>query len=313
MRPLTVRVRSRVQPTCAVVVLELEPVGDVELPPYEPGAHIDLVLANGMVRQYSLLPPPPGRSTWRVAVLREATGRGGSAYVHDSVQVGTTLTVIGPRNHFKLLPAAGYVFIAGGIGITPLLGMIEAAERAEIPWQLFYAGRARREMAFLAELQRRYAYRVSPHAGDTHGRLDVTEVVRRAGLDTLVYCCGPEPMTREAEAAGADRPGLVRVERFTPAELPPPSADTPFEVELVRSGERLAVPAGTSLLDVLDDAGVFVISSCQEGTCGSCETGVLDGVVDHRDSVLTAEEQAAGNTMMVCVSRALSPSLTLDI
>src|SRR4051812_924421 len=126
MRPLTVRVRSRVQPTSAVVVIELEPVGDVVLPPFEPGAHIDLVLANGMVRQYSLLPPPPGRTTWRVAVLQEPAGRGGSVYVHDSVQVGTSLTAIGRRNHFALAPAARYVFIAGGIGITPLLGMIEA-------------------------------------------------------------------------------------------------------------------------------------------------------------------------------------------
>jgi ferredoxin-NADP reductase len=312
MRPLTVRVRSRAQPTCAVVVLELEPVGDVALPPFEPGAHIDLVLANGMVRQYSLLPPPPGRTTWRVAVLREATGRGGSAYVHDSVQVGTTLTAIGPRNHFALAPAARYVFIAGGIGITPLLGMIEAAERAEAPWQLYYAGRARSEMLFLPELRRRYAYRISPHAADAHGRLDVTGVVRRAGDDALVYCCGPEAMTREAESAGG-APGQVRVERFTPVELPDQAPEAPFEIELARSGKHLAVPVGTSLLDVLDDAGVFVISSCQEGTCGSCETGVLDGVVDHRDSVLTAEEQAAGNTMMVCVSRALSPSLTLDL
>lgn len=313
MRPLTVRVRARVQPTCAVVVLELEPVGDVALPPFDPGAHIDLVLANGMVRQYSLLPSPPGRTSWRVAVLREPTGRGGSAYVHDSVRVGSTLTVLGPRNHFTLAPAARYVFIAGGIGITPILGMIEAAERAETPWQLFYAGRTRREMFFLTELQRRYAYRVSPHAADTHDRLDVTGVVRRAGEGTLVYCCGPDPMTREAEAAGAERPGLVRVERFTPAELPRPTTDTPFEVALARSGMHLAVPVGTSVLDVLDEAGVFVISSCQEGTCGSCETGVLDGVVDHRDSVLTAEERAAGNTMMVCVSRAGSDSLTLDL
>jgi len=313
MRSLTLRVRSRVQPTSATVVLELEPVGDVALPPFEPGTHIDLVLANGMVRQYSLLPPPPGRATWRVAVLREANGRGGSAYVHDSVHVGTTVTAIGPRNHFTLAPAARYVFIAGGIGITPLLGMIQAAERAETPWQLFYAGRTRREMLFLSELRRRYAHRVSPHAADTHVRLDVTGVVRRAGDDTLVYCCGPDPMMREAEAAGADRPGLVRVERFTPAELPPQTTDTSFEVQLAGSGTHLAVPAGTSLLDVLDDAGVFVISSCQEGTCGSCETGVLDGVVDHRDSVLTPEERAAGTTMMVCVSRALTPSLTLDL
>jgi ferredoxin-NADP reductase len=307
------RVRSRVQPTSTVAVIELEPVGDGSLPPFEPGAHIDLVLANGMVRQYSLLPPLPGRTSWRVAVLREPAGRGGSAFVHDSVEVGTTLTAIGPRNHFALTPAARYVFVAGGIGITPLLGMIEAAERAEIPWQLFYAGRTRREMLFLAELLRRYAYRVSPHAADTHGRLDVTDVVRRAADDALVYCCGPDSMTREAEAAGADRPGLVRVERFAPADLARPTPDTSFDVELARSGTRLAVPAGTSLLDMLDDAGVFVISSCQEGTCGSCETGVLDGMVDHRDSVLTSEERAAGSTMMVCVSRALSPSLTLDL
>jgi ferredoxin-NADP reductase len=144
--------------------------------------------------------------------------------VHDSVQVGTTLTAIGPRNHFTLVPAARYVFIAGGIGITPLLGMIEAAERAQTPWQLFYAGRTRREMLFLTELRRRYAYRVSPHAADTHGRLDVTAVVRRAGDDTLAYCCGPDPMTREAEAAGADRPGLLSPkDRLRPGRVAPPS------------------------------------------------------------------------------------------
>ena len=291
-----------------VVRLTLRDPAGAALPAWEPGAHLDLVLGPDLVRQYSLCGDPADRSVLQVAVLREPAGRGGSAYVHERLAAGETLRVRGPRNHFALEPAPRYLFVAGGIGITPLVPMIAAAEAAGAGWRLLYGGRTRASMAFATELGGRYGDRVELVPQDQFGLLDLDAAVA-AEPGAAVYCCGPEPLLAAMEDRCA--PGTLHVERFT--AKPDPGAKTAFEVELAQSGRTLAVPADRSVLEVVEESGVAVLSSCREGTCGTCETGVLAGVPDHRDAVLTAAEQEAGDVMMICVSRSAGPRLVLDL
>ncbi|MFD4256350.1 PDR/VanB family oxidoreductase [Streptomyces sp. NPDC058534] len=285
------------------------PLGE-ELPRWEPGAHVDVVLAPGLERQYSLCGDPADRAVWRIAVLRERAGRGGSAYAHQELKVGDRVRVRGPRNHFRLEPARRYRFVAGGIGITPILPMLAAAEEAGAEWSLLYGGRTRDSMAFTGEL-RRYGDRVTLVPEDESGRLDLAPVVEDVPGDTLVYCCGPGPLL---DAVGARCPaGRLRVERFSPGEAQPAGPDPGFEVVLARSGRTVAVPPDVSVLDAVRGAGVEVLFSCTEGTCGTCETEVVAGEPEHRDSVLTEEERAAGETMLICVSRCRGRRLVLDL
>jgi ferredoxin-NADP reductase len=290
--------------------LTLRAAGGGELPAWEPGAHVDLILSPGLVRQYSLCGDPGDRERWRLAVLREPDGRGGSAYVHERLEAGAELTVDGPRNHFELRPSPAYLFIAGGIGITPILPMIAAAEAAGAGWRLLYGGRQRGSMAYLDRLAG-YGDRVTVSPQDTTGLLDLS-VLDRPRPDTLVYCCGPEPLLAAVEARCEGwPPGSLRVERFTAPEVTGPDHD--FDVVLAATGRTVRVPAGVSILKAVEEAGVPVLSSCQEGTCGTCETAVLDGEPDHRDAVLTGEERDAGDFMMICVSRCRGERLTLDL
>jgi ferredoxin-NADP reductase len=281
------------------------------LPQWNPGAHVDLVLGPGLVRQYSLCGDPSQRRAWRLAVLRETGGRGGSAYVHDRLDVGARVRVRGPRNHFPLRPAPAYLFIAGGIGVTPILPMIGEVHEAGAEWRLLYGGRTRASMAFLDELAR-YGDRVTVRPQDETGLLDLDAVLDPPRADTLVYCCGPEPLLAAVQRRCSAWPaGALHVERFTP--IPVEAPEDEFEVVLNNSGRTVTVPAGTSILKAVEAAGVTVLSSCQEGTCGTCETGVVEGRPDHRDCVLNAEERAAGDVMMICVSRSLGPRLVLDL
>jgi ferredoxin-NADP reductase len=283
------------------------------LPAWEPGAHVDLVLGPDLVRQYSLCGEPADRRAWRVAVLREPAGRGGSAFVHDRLAVGDRVAAHGPRNRFPLVPSPDYLFIAGGIGITPILPMLAAAERAGAAWRLVYGGRRRASMAFVPAL-RRYGDRVEIRPQDECGLLDLDSLLGAPAPGTLVYCCGPEPLLVAVERRCRDWPdGSLHVERFAAAPAGPTAPGVEIEVELRASGRVLTVPAGTSILRAVEEAGVAVLSSCREGTCGTCETDVLDGVPDHRDTVLTDAERAAGDVMMICVSRSLTPRLVLDL
>jgi len=343
-----------------VTALTLRRADGGELPAWEPGAHIDLVLdaahadaahtdaaqagaaqagaaqaaGTPLVRQYSLCGDPADRASWRIAVLREPSGRGGSALVHDRLAAGSEVRVRGPRNRFAFEPAKRYRFVAGGIGITPLLPMIAAADAAGADWRLLYGGRQRASMAFLAELAG-YGESVEIRPQDEHGLLDLAGFLGgpdgSGGVDpdTLVYCCGPEPLLAAAEQV-CD-PELLRIERFSAsaaasaaASAPGagavgavgaagPAADAAFEVVLASSGRTLPVPADRSVLEVLEEAGVAPLSSCREGTCGTCETGVLEGVPDHRDVLLTPAEREANDTMFVCVSRSCGPRLVLDL
>ncbi|MBC7269244.1 MAG: oxidoreductase [Streptomyces sp.] len=292
-----------------VVALTLRHPRGGPLPAWTPGAHVDVLLGPGLERQYSLCGDPADRSVWRIAVLREADGRGGSAYVHNEVRPGTRLRLRGPRNHFALEPAARYRFVAGGIGITPILPMLAAADRAGADWTLLYGGRTRASMAFTGEL-RRYGDRVTLRPRDEAGPLDPAPVVDDLPEGTLVYCCGPGPLLDAMEERCPA--GALRVERFRPTAQRD-GYDGEFEVVLVRTGRTVGVPAGVSVLEAVRAAGVEVLYSCAEGTCGTCETDVVEGVPDHRDSVLTGAERAAGDTMMICVSRCRGRRLVLDL
>ncbi len=279
-----------------------------ELPDWTPGAHIDLEIRPGLTRQYSLCGDPADRGRWRIAVLREEPGRGGSRHLHDVIMPGDTLRAGEPRNNFPLEPAPGYTFVAGGIGVTPLLPMIREAERAGADWTLHYGGRRRDRMAFTTELAR-HGERVRLLPEDEHGLLPLAGIV--AGSGYPVYCCGPEPLLAAVErVCPAER---LRLERFHPREIEVTEPEREFEVVTSMSGHTIRVAPGESILDVLDAAGVPMPSSCREGTCGTCETPVLEGEVDHRDSVLSESERAAGKSMMVCVSRARSARLVLDV
>jgi ferredoxin-NADP reductase len=302
---------ERVDAADGVVALALADPHGAALPRWSPGAHIDVALTDTLVRQYSLCGDPADTGRWRIAVLREAGGRGGSDFVHDKLHLGSTVPVRELRNNFALARSPRYLFVAGGIGITPILPMLAAADAAGADWRLLYGGRTRASMAFLDELAV-YGERLEIAPQDEAGLLDLDRWLARPRADTLVYCCGPAPLLAAVEQRCARWPGdVLRVERFRPVELDP-AGTRPFALELSLSGRRLTVPADRSALEVLEEAGIPILSSCREGTCGTCETYVLAGEVDHRDSLLTDAERAANDVMYVCVSRARSDRLVVE-
>lgn len=297
-----------------VVELTLARSDGVPLPEWAPGSHIDVYGPDGLVRQYSLCSDPADLLTWRIGVLREPLSRGGSEWVHKHLTEGSAVHLRGPRNQFALEDAAGYVFVAGGIGITPIIPMIAEAQAAGKPWRFVYGGRTRASMAFLPELTAAYGERVEVCPQDEAGLLDVAGIVESLAPGHLLYACGPEPLLVALEtacaAAGSD---ALRVERFAPKAQEDHDEDRPFDIVLAKSGKRLTVAANRSILQTVEEAGVFVLSSCREGTCGTCETVLLEGRADHRDSLLTKAEQDANDTIFICVSRAIDPELTLDL
>ncbi|WP_067689502.1 PDR/VanB family oxidoreductase [Nocardia jejuensis] len=308
MTELTVLVTDRHDEAEGVFSLDLSAVGDAGLPQWSPGAHIDVSVGAAGVRQYSLC-GDPASDHWRIAILHDPAGRGGSDHLFRTALPGTRLQVSLPRNNFELRDSEEYVFVAGGIGITPILPMLVAAERAGRTWTLYYGARTRAHLAFAADLRRYSRVRLVPQ--DEAGLLPLAEIFGEHSGAT-VYCCGPEPMLAAVETEGARAGSEVRTERFT-ARIVDTAADREFEVRLAIDGRSLPIPAGRSIVDVLESAGITLITSCREGTCGSCETAVLEGVVEHRDSVLTAQERESGRTMLPCVSRARSEVLVLDL
>jgi ferredoxin-NADP reductase len=297
-------------PAEGVALLTLSDPAAGHLPPWTPGAHVDLLLGADLVRQYSLCSSPAETGSYQVAVLLTPDTRGGSAAVHALAE-GDRLTVRGPRNHFPLVASRRYVFLAGGIGITPILPMIEEAEAAGADWQLHYGGRSRASMAF-TDLLASYGDRVHLVPQDEAGLLDLATILGTPADDTLVYCCGPEPLLAAVEERCSGWPAhALHLERFS-AKPREDGDNSEFELVLQRSGVTLQVPADTTVFDAMRGAGVSVLGSCLEGICGTCEQIVLEGDVDHRDSVLDEEEQEANECMMVCVSRARSARLVLD-
>ncbi|WP_406474266.1 PDR/VanB family oxidoreductase [Streptomyces platensis] len=275
------------------------------LAPWEPGAHIDLALPNWLTRQYSLCGDPADRECYRVAVRHERLSRGGSEYVHRFLRRGRTLDVSLPRNHFPLVPAPAYLFLAGGIGITAVLPMLRAAAGAGVPASLVYVGRSAAAMPFADELRASYGERVQLIATQEQGRPDLAALAAEPAPGTLVYCCGPASMLAAAEAAFPAE--QLHAERFRPASRTF-GPDTEFEAVCARSARTVRVPADETLLDALAHAGHPLPSGCREGVCGTCELTVLDGEPEHRDDIGAHEGR-----MYACVSRALTPRLVLDL
>jgi ferredoxin-NADP reductase len=299
--------------TSDVVLLELQSPQGNPLPSWAPGAHITLHLDDSLSREYSLCGSTDSNATsWTLAVKRCPDSRGGSVYIHDRTEVGATVAVSGPKNHFQLAPAGEYLFIAGGVGITPIIPMIEHAHRLGVTWRCVYLGKTAASMPFRAQLVSEYGDRVQVHASSDSGRLDLAGLLKQLGEDTALYCCGPESLICDLEKLCAEAKIELHVERFTPKVLDS-TEHQPFDVEISGTDTVLHVPADRSMLDVLLDADLDVMSSCEEGTCGTCEVRVLCGKPDHRDSLLTAAEQQENTRMMPCVSRARSQKLVIEI
>lgn len=299
-----------------VLRLGLVDEASVKLPEWEPGAHLTLELANGLTRQYSLCGDPADRNRYEVAILHDKHGRGGSKFVHTTLRPGDHVTAHGPKNHFQFERAARYVFVAGGIGITPILPMVELADRLGAEFTVLYGGRNQQSMSFQSRLAR-FGDRVQLFFDDVHGLIDLEHALAYPCPDTLLYCCGPESLISAVIAGSTTwNPNAIRFERFSaqlPTQFQNDTEAVGFEVELGSSGTSLIVPADRSVLDVLLEAGVDIPYDCTEGICGSCEVRVTEGEVDHRDIVLTAAERAENQLMMVCCSRARSRRLVLDL
>ena len=310
---IEVTVRQAKLEADGVISLEMVPDSGL-LPAYEPGSHLDIELPSGLIRQYSLCSPPADLSFYRIAVLREPAGRGGSQEVHEAALVGKRVRIRGPRNHFPLEPSPRYLFIAGGIGITPMLAMVIRAEREKSPYELIYVGRTLASMAFRDRLAT--GPHVKVHVSSETGRPDLAELIAGVTDDTLIYACGPAGMLTELEdvCAKAGRSGQLRLEKFDGDGEAAAEAATgdAFEVELAKSGKVLTVNADQGLLEVIQDH-CDVMTSCEDGFCGTCETRVLEGIPEHHDTILNDKERAAGKTMMVCVGRSKSPRLVLDL
>jgi ferredoxin-NADP reductase len=310
-------VRRRSTPAEGVVALDLAHPDSQELPRWEPGAHIDLMLSDGLTRQYSLCGDPRDLSVWRIGVLLDPDSRGGSRYVHENLNEGAAVRVRGPRNHFPLVDAPRYRFIAGGIGITPIVAMIDSAQRAGSDWTLIYLGRSRTTMAFAEALADSYGDRVTLWPRDERGTFDLEAALEDPADNTLVYCCGPERLLSAVEQHCAHWPaGVLHIERFAakaPTAQEAAEALERFEVVCHRSGVTLEVTSEMSILEVLEEANVPTMGSCYEGVCGSCEARVLEGTPVHRDSVLTDAEKAAGEVMLICVSGSRTERLVLDL
>lgn len=283
------------------------------LPAAEPGAHIDIHLPNGMMRQYSLTMPDPSPRKYVIGIKRDPQSRGGSQFIFDSLKVGQLLKISAPRNHFALVENVKHVvLVAGGIGITPIWAMAQRLTALGRPFDLHYSTRSRADMAFLERLQDVPTAHL--HFDDeSNGRfLDIGAIVSKSSKDAHFYCCGPLPMLAAFEAATTGLPPeQVHVEYFSAKEEA--SLEGGFTVQLVRANKEFVIPPGKSILAVLRDEGFNVPYSCEEGICGACETRVISGTPDHRDSVLTDQERAGNKTMMICCSGSKSDKLVLDL
>ncbi|WP_181725584.1 PDR/VanB family oxidoreductase [Nocardia gipuzkoensis] len=306
------RIEARDQDVVSLVLAA--PDGRV-LPPWRPGAHLDLELPSGRLRQYSLCGDPADVRAYRVAVRRIPEGGGGSVEAHDALPVGSPIVVRGPRNAFPFaVPGHGSLaarlhFVAGGIGITPILPMARLAHRLGVEWTMVYTGRSRDTLPFLDEIAG-FGDRVVVRTDDEHGLPDAAALLPGVGPDTAVYCCGPVPMITVIAETVREMPYVeLHSERFSP---PPIVNGKPFEIQFASTGEVLEVGADRSALDTILRARPDRPYSCRQGFCRTCKIRVLAGEPDHRDTVLTAAEHEAGE-MLVCVSRADGGRLVLDL
>jgi ferredoxin-NADP reductase len=310
---LRLRIRSATWEAPNVLSYELRPLEGGELPPFTAGAHIDLTLPNGLVRSYSLINPQSERHRYVVAVQKDRASRGGSKWIHENIRAGDIVPVNGPRNNFALDETAEKsIFIAGGIGITPILSMIERLSALGRDWELVYCSRIRSGTPFLEALQKKPRVRFNFDQEPGGKMLDIAALVGAGPANAHLYCCGPLPMLEAFEQATKDLArNRVHLEYFAAKE--PPARAGGFKVVLAKSGREFTVPPGKTILDTLRDSGIDVPHSCTEGVCGTCETKVLEGIPDHRDLILTETERASNKTMMICCSGAKSEKLVLDL
>lgn len=299
-----------------IISIELREPNNHELPSFSAGAHIDLKLDIGLFRSYSLLNSPGDRDRYLIAVLKNADGQGGSRFIHEELRVGQRLSCTLPRNNFPLDEAAERtVLVAGGIGITPILSMMDRLVAAGKNFRLLYCARSRNEAAFVEYIAANFGDNASFYFDDEHGGPpDLMGILANQPKQTHFYCCGPAPMLEAFEkvcsASGYEN---THIERFA-APLDVAREDLQdYEVFLKKKGITVKVPRGTPMIDALEEAGVDIPFSCREGVCGACETRVLSGIPEHRDSVLSIREQVLGQKIMVCVSGCKSASLTLDL
>lgn len=298
-----------------VVALTFGPADGTALPPWHPGAHLDLHLPSGLIRQYSLCGDPDEPGTYRIAVRRIPTGGGGSIEAH-TLAAGDVITTSGPRNAFPMTvpgfgsPTQRLRFIAGGIGITPIVSMLHRAERLGIDWSMIYTGRSTDTLPFLDELVP-FGSRVTIRTDDVDGLPTADDLLGDCPAGTAVYTCGPAPMLTAIRTRLVGEGDVeLHFERFA---APPVTDGEPFSVQIASTGQTVDVAADETLLTALTKAGVHAPYSCQQGFCGTCRIKALAGTVEHRDGLLTAAEHAAG-LMLTCVSRAAQhEQLTLDL
>lgn len=317
MSTIEVRVEKKVVEADGIVSLELRAIGDTVLPAFAAGAHIDIHLPNGLVRQYSLCNAPAESGRYVVAVLREPKSRGGSAAVHDSVQAGDVLQISTPKNHFHLRPAQRSILIAGGIGVTPLLAMAEALQLTDSTFELHYCARSESRAAFRESLRGRpYAQNVRFYFDDRSEVIKMEDVLGAPARDDHLYVCGPAGFI-EFVTGAAGRLGWasdnVHFEFFAAPKDAIVDTGTAFDVEIASTGARLEVPVGRSVAEVLYEHGFEIPLSCEQGVCGTCVTRVMEGTPDHRDLFLTDEERAQNDRFMPCCSRSISQVLVLDL
>lgn len=312
---LTVLVHTIRLEAQGIISVELRSPTGEDLPPFEAGSHIDLHLPNGLVRSYSLFNSPTERHRYVVGVLNDRNSRGGSRYVHEQLRVGSTIKIAAPRNNFALDESATKsVLLAGGIGVTPIFCMYNRLRAIGKPVELLYCARTKSEAAFVDELLGSGGEVKARFDDQAGGPPNLREMLAAQPAGTHFYCCGPTPMLDAFEATCKELGyGNVHIERFAAAGEVTAAQEGSYQVELAKSGKTIDVPAGMSLLDALLEAGVDADYSCREGVCGACETAVLEGTPDHRDSVLTERERESNKTMMVCVSGCKGNKLVLDI
>lgn len=318
MTTLSVRVQHRNDEADGICSFDLVAVDGTPLPPFTAGSHIDVHLAPGLVRQYSLCNDPSERHRYRIAVLREPQSRGGSVAMHSQIREGQILTISEPRNHFPLVPASRSLLLAGGIGITPILSMAHTLHAQGAAFEMHYCGRSASRMAFRDELAAApFGEHVQMHVddGELSQRFDAAKQLANPQSDVHLYVCGPAGfMDHVLSTAKACRWPEIQLHREYFAAAPiDTSGDGAFEVTLARSGISHQVPAGKSVLEVLLAQGLDLPYSCESGVCGTCLIRVLEGTPDHRDSFLTDAERIAGNQFLPCCSRARSPVLVLDL
>ena len=310
-----VLVRGRTFVADGVIAIDLvDPTGS-ELAEWNPGAHIDVLLPSGLIRQYSLCGDYEDRTYYRIAVLLDAESRGGSREIHDTVGTGTSLQIRGPRNHFELVDAESYLFVAGGIGVTPILTMVRRVSQLNKPWYMIYGGRSISSMAFLDDLLALGTENVEVVPQDEKGYPDIEGVVRDL-YDTAVYACGP-PGLLNVVVDCCDHhlgPKSAHIERFEAgAPVIAESENVAFELELRRSGITLTVEPDETMLEAITRVRPNYLYSCEEGYCGTCMAAVLEGVPEHRDTCLIDEEHESNELVITCVSRSVTPRLVLDV